>query len=77
MTNIDDEEKKLSTLRKLVDATCLILKCYPMTDEKAEKLIQEAKSKALELFPDKEDLFELIYRPRFNRIREERKAKKQ
>jgi hypothetical protein len=30
------------------------------------------RSKALDLFPDKGDAFDLIYQPRFNRVLDER-----
>jgi len=43
-----------------------------MTVEEASELAAGAKRAALAMFPDKELAFDLIYRPRFQRIIRER-----
>ncbi len=72
---IKEEEKKMDRLTGIVDKTSVMLKVLPMSDEVAEKLIEETKAKVLELFPDKEEVFELIYRPRYYRILQSRRTK--
>ena len=66
------EEKKMRYLKYIVDLTSATLKQQRMSKQEAEQLIEACKKNVLKLFPDKEDTFELIYRPRFNRIVEER-----
>lgn len=66
------EEKKMRYLRHIVDLTSATLGQQRMSKKEAEQLIEACKKNVLRLFPDKEDAFELIYRPRFNRIVEER-----
>ena len=63
-----DEEQKIQKLRLIVDHTahCLIHGCYSM--EEVEGIILQTRSKVLELFPDKGELFDLIYPPRFRRL---------
>ena len=38
----------------------------PLTE--AQEMVEGLKKSAVSLFPGKEDTFELIYRPRFNRV---------
>jgi len=38
------------------------------TKAQAEKIVENIRSQALQLFPGKELAFELIYRPRFRRV---------
>ena len=70
------EERKMRYLKHIVDLTSATLRQQRMNKEEAEQLIEACKKNVLKLFPDKESAFELIYRPRFNRIIEERFKKK-
>ena len=70
------EEKKIRYLKHIVDLTSATLKQQTMSKKEAEQLIEACKKNVLKLFPDKENAFELIYRPRFNRVVEERFKKK-
>ncbi len=65
---IKDEQKRINRLRTLVDLTTSIILQSDMPIEKAQRLIEGVKKQALQLFPGKEEAFEIIYRPRFNRI---------
>ncbi len=66
------EQQKLTQLRRIIDVTCAILSQSHISFLEACGLMREAKALALQLFPDKEDTFELLYRRRFTRIIAER-----
>lgn len=59
-------------MRTLVDLTISIILQSDLPIERAQGLVEGVKSQAMELFPGKEETFELIYRPRFNRAIMER-----
>jgi hypothetical protein len=66
------EEFRLKRLRYLMDFTAALLWQADLTLVQAQKLIADAREKALELFPDKGETFDLIYGSRFRRILAER-----
>jgi hypothetical protein len=66
------EELKLKRLRYLMDFTAALLQQADLSLAQAQNLVTDAKAKALELFPDKSDTFDLIYGSRFRRILVER-----
>lgn len=69
---VAEENRKIRYLRFLVDFSVLSIQQDDLSLEEAEKLVDNVKKAACALFPGKEETFELIYRPRFNRIIEER-----
>jgi hypothetical protein len=54
-----------------VDLTCNLLMQQPMTRRQAEALVAATRQRILELFPDKEQTYELILAPRFTRLMNE------
>ena len=62
------EEKKLRRLGRAMDVAVTLLWKVNLTLEEAQDVIHHAKRTALQLFPDKEDTFDLIYGPRFRRV---------
>ena len=62
------EEMKIRKLRRLMDFTLALLWQADLTLSQAQKIIADAKERALELFPDKAETFDLIYGSRFRRI---------
>ena len=62
------EERDLRTLKMIVDLTSALLWQSDLTLSEAQKLISDARDRALELFPDKGQTFDLIYGSRFRRI---------
>jgi hypothetical protein len=66
------EELRLKRLRYLMDFTAALLCQADLTLAQAQKLVADAREKALELFPDKGETFDLIYGSRFRRILVER-----
>jgi hypothetical protein len=67
-----DENRKIRYLRFLVDLSILSIQQDDLLLEEALERVEEVKRAACSLFPGKEGVFELIYRPRFNRVLEER-----
>jgi hypothetical protein len=66
------EELKVRRLRRMMDFTAALLWQSDLTLAQAQKLVADAKARALELFPDKGETFDLIYGSRFRRILAER-----
>jgi uncharacterized membrane protein len=69
---IQDEKRRLRQLRLIVDFTVQLLYQAELSVPEMLELVEATKKTVLHLFPDKEFQFELIYRPRFNRIIRER-----
>lgn len=65
---IREESRKLRFLRYLVDFSIVSIQESDLTHEEALNLVEDVKRAACSLFPGKEETFELIYRPRFNRV---------
>lgn len=63
-----DEERKLRRLRRAMDLAAVLLWRVDLTLEEAQDVVNHAKQTALQLFPDKEETFDLIYGSRFRRI---------
>ena len=61
-------------LRLRADLTTYRLRFKPMSREQALALIERTRDEILELFPGKGDVFDLVLRPRFLRILNERFA---
>lgn len=66
------EEARVKKLRRITDFTATLLWQADLTLSEAQKLVADAKDRALELFPDKGETFDLIYGSRFRRILAER-----
>ncbi|TMB71396.1 MAG: hypothetical protein E6J54_12125 [Deltaproteobacteria bacterium] len=62
------EEQKLRRLRRAMDIAATLLWQVDLTLEEAQDVVNHAKHTALQLFPDKEETFDLIYGSRFRRI---------
>jgi TPP-dependent pyruvate/acetoin dehydrogenase alpha subunit len=69
---IKEENRKIRYLRFLVDFSILSIQQDNLILEEAQGIVENVKRAACSLFPGKEETFELIYRPRFNRTIEER-----
>lgn len=70
---IIEEEKKIRMMRIVVDLNLQVIATDPnISLEDALAQVEAIKKFVLSLFPEKEDTFELILRPRFMRIIKER-----
>ena len=71
-SQIKEENRKIRYLRFLVDFSILSIQQEDLYLEEALERVEDVKRAACSLFPGKEETFELIYRPRFNRVIEEK-----
>jgi len=69
---IRDENRKIRYLRFLVDFSILSIQQDDLLLQEALERVEDVKRAACNLFPGKEETFELIYRPRFHRVIQER-----
>lgn len=69
---IKEENRKIRFLRFLVDFSILSIQQDEIPLEEALRIAEDVKRATCNLFPGKEETFELIYRPRFNRVIQER-----
>ncbi len=68
-----EEEKKIRMLKFVVDLNqAVLMQQTDLTLREAFEIMKNAKQAALNLFPDKEAVYDLIYAPRFRRIIRER-----
>lgn len=71
-SHMEEENRKIRYLRFLVDLSILSIQQDNLLLEEALERVEDVKRAVCSLFPGKEDTFELIYRPRFNRVIEAR-----
>ncbi|MDA2924717.1 hypothetical protein MYX65_08700, partial [Acidobacteria bacterium AH-259-L09] len=70
---IQEEKKKIRRLRFLVDLTTSVLyQDTKLTLDEARQLVRNTEKAILKMFPDKQQTFDLILLPRFERILRER-----
>jgi len=69
---IREENRKIRYLRFLVDFSILSIQQDDLFLQEAQEIVENVKRAACGLFPGKEETFELIYRPRFHRVIQER-----
>ena len=67
---LDEENRNMRRLKKIVDRTAHSLRNDLLSEREARELIENTKRNVLTLFPNKDEEFELIYRPRFERLLE-------
>jgi hypothetical protein len=65
---IREETRRLRYLRTLVDLTANVIMQSRLSRAEAERLVEAARRQILELFPGKEQTYDIIYRPRFERL---------
>ncbi len=69
---IREENRKIRFLRYLVDFSILSIQQGEISSEEAMQIVEQVKQTACNLFPGKEEAFEIIYRRRFQRAIQER-----
>lgn len=69
---LEEENRRIKRLRFIVDLAQAVLMQSELSLQEALTLMDNTKRAALLLFPDKEDVYDLIYTPRFRRIIAER-----
>jgi len=69
---IIDEQLRMGRLKRVVDITAYWLEQGSFNHEEALSIIEHARGEILKLCPGKEEVFELVIRPRFARVLTER-----
>jgi hypothetical protein len=69
---VREEQVRMIRLRLRADLTAYRLGHTPLTRGEAIALIERTRAEILELFPEKGEVFDLVLRPRFLRILNER-----
>jgi len=65
---IDEESRRVRKLRIVVHLAMNLIAQGQLKIEEAYEMVAAARRVAEQLFPDKGDTFDLIYRPRFQRL---------
>jgi hypothetical protein len=66
--DVAEEARRARQLRMVVDLASSVIVQGGIGREEAEALVAATRRRALELFPGKEDTFDLILAPRFARL---------
>src|SRR5262249_61361384 len=66
-----EEQRRADALRRTVDVACALLRQARLPRDEAEDVVAFTRERVLQLFPGKEDAFDLILAPRFARILDE------
>jgi hypothetical protein len=69
---IVEEQVRMNRLRATVDVAAFCLRGVSLSREEAIDVIEHTRREVLKLCPGKEDVFDLVLRPRFIRILDER-----
>jgi hypothetical protein len=69
--DVAEELRRADRLRRIVDVACAVLRQGRLPRAEGEALVAETRRRALELFPGKEEVFDLVLAPRFRRILDE------
>jgi hypothetical protein len=70
--DVAEEQRRADRLRRIVDVACALLRQGRFSRAEAEAIVAQARARAVELFPGKGEVFDLVLAPRFRRILEER-----
>lgn len=65
---IREENRRIRFLRRLVDFALAAIAQSSLSHSDALRMVDGVRQRACELFPGKEATFDLIYRPRFQRL---------
>lgn len=69
----EEERRKIRRLQLMIDMVLSVLNQDPgLTLTEASEIVANCKNAALTMFPDKELAFDLIYKPRLQRVLVER-----
>jgi hypothetical protein len=69
---IREENRKVRRLQIVVGLVTNVIRQSDLPVEEALELVANARQFALQLFPDKESTYDLIYQPRFRRLLSEK-----
>ena len=69
---IQEENRKIRRLQVMMSLVMSTISQTEMPLEEASQLVADARAAALAMFPDKELAYDLIYKPRLQRLMNER-----
>jgi hypothetical protein len=75
-TEIQEEQQRIDRIRRVADVTLYLLAKTPLSRSDSLSVIEHARSEILRLCPGKEEVFDLVLRPRFLRAVNERVLRK-
>jgi len=67
-----EESRQVRRLQIVVDLVTSVLRQSDVSVEEASELVARTRQYALSLFPDKAHTYDLIYKPRFQRLLSEK-----
>jgi hypothetical protein len=68
-----DETRRIRRLQLMMDLVMqVIAQDSKLTFDEASQMVADSRAAALAMFPDKELAYDLLYRPRFQRLMRER-----
>ncbi len=65
---IDEESRRIRRLRILVNLTLDTIAAGDLSAEQAAGMVAATRRVALEMFPGKDQAFDLLYKPQFQRV---------
>jgi hypothetical protein len=68
---IEDERRRARRVRLIVDFTCAMIAQGRLPRRDAEQLVDAARGRILELFPGRDQTYEIVCAPRFRRVVDE------
>lgn len=69
--DIQEEDRRVRHVRLIVNFTAGVIMQGELTRAEAEALVSAARARILELFPGREDTYEVLYSRRFARLLDE------
>lgn len=63
-----EEQRRMRRVRFIVDFTTSVLQQSRMSRPEAEELVAAARARILELFPGRDETYEILYARRFARL---------
>ena len=71
-SQIEAESRKIRRLRAMVTLVASLLRQTDMPLVEAVRLVQAVRAQALQLFPGREQTYDILYAPRFARLLREK-----
>ena len=69
---VAEENKRIRRLRFIVDFSLHYIRTQRLSHDEAILVVEGVKRFALNLFPEKEETFDIVYAPRFKRLLNEK-----
>jgi hypothetical protein len=73
LSELQEEARKIRRLQMMISMVMSVISQDPdLTVEEASEMVANAKRAALAMFPDKELAYDILYKPRLQRLMKER-----